>query len=318
MSTTKNPPQDLTLRKLIKKYLIYLETEKNCSPYTVRNYSHYLDRFRRWFEKNYEQEYINRLNTDIVRSYRLFLARVEDDKGQTLAKSTQGYYIIALRAFLKFLARRGIHSLSPEKVDLPKGEAHSLRFLSREQVDRLLNQPDTNDARGLRDRAMLEVLFSTGMRVAELAKLNVDKIDLKTREFQILGKGRRLRVVFLSESAAGWISRYLDSRKDSWKPLWVNILKDPKPDILDGAGEKHRLTVRTVQRLVEKYRRGAGIGFRVTPHVLRHSFATNLLSNGADLRSVQEMLGHKNIATTQIYTHVTNPQLKKIHEKFMK
>lgn len=318
MATSKKTPQDLTLRKLIRKYLVYLEVEKNYSPYTIRNYSHYLDRFRKWFEKNYEQEYINRLNSDIVHDYRLFLARVADEKGQTLSRTTQSYYIIALRALLKYLARKGIHSLAPEKVELPKADTHSPRFLNREQVERLLSQPDTSDPRGLRDKALLEVLFSTGLRVAELAKLNIDKIDFKTREFSVLGKGRRLRVVFLSESSAMWLKKYMDSRKDSWRPLWVHILKEPTNDSLIGGGEKHRLTVRTIQRLVEKYRRAAGISFRVTPHVLRHSFATNLLGNGADLRSVQEMLGHKNIATTQIYTHVTNPQLKEIHEKFMK
>ncbi len=318
MSKPKTPPQDLTLRRLIKKYLVYLEVEKNYSPYTVRNYGHYLDRFRHWFEKNYEQEYINRLTSDIVRHYRLFLARVEDDKGQTLSKTTQSYYVIALRAFLKYLSKKGIRSLAPEKVDLPKADSHSPRFLNREQIERLLAIPDVTDSRGLRDKALLEVLFSTGLRVAELVKLNVDKIDLKAREFSIVGKGRRMRVVFLSDSAAGWLERYLKARQDTWKPLWVRTLKDAPPDDLLGGGERYRLTVRTVQRLVEKYRRAAGIAFRVTPHVLRHSFATNLLSNGADLRSVQEMLGHKNIATTQIYTHVTNPQLKEIHKKFMK
>ena len=312
----KKPAQDLDLKRLIGRYLSYLEVEKNYSPYTIRNYKAYLERFRKWFARHYEQEYINRLTPEIVRSYRLFLARFENERKEMLSRTTQGYYVIALRAFLKYLAKKGIRSLAPEKVELPKGESRQIKFLNRQAVERLMAAVEISSPTGLRDRAILEVFFSTGLRVAELAKLSVDKIDLKAREFAIVGKGRRIRVVFLTDRAVDWLSRYLRSRIDSWKPLWVRT--SGRKSILDTNGESQRLSVRTIQRLVDKYRRQAGIPFKVSPHVLRHSFATNLLTNGADLRSVQEMLGHKNIATTQIYTHVTNPQLKKVHDKFFK
>lgn len=314
--STKKKSEDLSFERLIRKYLTSLEIEKNYSKYTIRNYSHYLSAFRGWFEKHYQQEYINRLTPEIVREYRLYLSRHENEKGESLSRTTQGYYVIALRAFLKFLAKRGIKSLSAEKIDLPKGESHSLKFLTHEQVERLLGQPLMDSLDGMRDKAMLETMFSTGLRVSELAKLDRDKIDLKTREFGVVGKGRRIRLVFLTQRAAGFIGRYLAARTDVWKPLWIRVGGE-KVDPSTGS-EKIRLSVRGIQRIVEKYRKKAQIPMRISPHVLRHSFATNLLQNGADLRSVQEMLGHKNVATTQIYTHVTNPQLKQIHDKFLK
>ncbi|OGD72269.1 hypothetical protein A3A84_02395 [Candidatus Collierbacteria bacterium RIFCSPLOWO2_01_FULL_50_23] len=312
----KSKTEDISLERLINRYLSNIEIEKNYSPYTVRNYKHYLVVFRKWFEKHYQQEYIQRLTPEIVRLYRLFLTRYEDVQGRTLSKATQSYYIISLRAFLKYLARKGIKSLAPEKIDLPKAESRSLKFLSREQVERLLSMPNLQKVEGLRDRAILEVLFSTGLRVSEMMKLDRDKIDLKQREFGIIGKGRHPRVVFLTERAAVWLSRFMKSRDDANKPLWIR-LAGKKSDPTTG-GEKMRLTVRTIQRIVEKYRLMAGLPVRVSPHTMRHSFATSLLQNGADLRSVQEMLGHKNVSTTQIYTHVTNPQLKQIHDKFLK
>jgi site-specific recombinase XerD len=316
MAKKSKSGEDLSLARLIDRYLSYLEVERNYSPFTIRNYGAYLKRFRDWFAKNYEQEYINRLSPEIVRAYRLYLARYKDEKDQMLSRTTQGYYVIALRAFLKYLSKKGIKSLAPEKVELPKGEGRQIKFLNREQIERLMAQPDQGSLVGMRDKAMLEVMFSTGLRVAELAKLSRDKIDLKSREFAILGKGRRIRVVFLSERATRWLADYLALRDDSWKPVWIRTRGRQIPP--DASGDSKRLSVRTIQRIVEKYRRVAGIPFRVTPHVLRHSFATNLLTNGADLRSVQEMLGHKNISTTQIYTHVTNPQLKNVHDKFFK
>ncbi len=312
----KTKTEDISLERLISRYLSNIEVEKNYSPYTVRNYKHYLDIFQKWFEKNYQQEYIQRLTPEIVHHYRLFLTHHEDVQGRTLSKATQSYYIISLRAFLKYLSRKGIKSLAPEKIDLPKVESRSLKFLSREQVERLLTMPSLQKQEGLRDRAILEVLFSTGLRVSEMAKLDRDKIDLKQREFGIIGKGRHPRVVFLTERAAVWLDRYMRSREDANKPLWIR-LAGKKSDPAAG-GEKMRLTVRSIQRIVEKYRLMAGLPIKVSPHVLRHSFATSLLQNGADLRSVQEMLGHKNVSTTQIYTHVTNPQLKQIHDKFLK
>lgn len=314
--TEKKKKEDYSLGKLIRKYLSHIEVEKNYSKYTIRNYRHYLKVFRRWFEGKYKQEYIERLTADMVQQYRLYLARHENEKGKRLSPTTQGYYIIALRAFLKFLSKRGIKSLSAEKVDLPKGESRKIKFLSRDQVERLLRIPDVSDEVGLRDRTILEVLFSTGLRVSELAKLNRDQIDLKSKEFGIVGKGRRTRIVFLSDRACEWLKRYLSIRDDQFKPLWLRY-SGKKVEVVT-SGESLRLSVRSIQRMVEKYRKMAGLPIKVSPHVLRHSFATTLLSSGADLRSVQEMLGHKNVATTQIYTHVTNPQLKKIHQKYLK
>lgn len=308
--------KDLSLKKLIKRYLSHIEVEKNYSKYTLRNYEHYLNFFASWFSRKYEQEYIQRLTSEIVRRYRLHLARFEDDKGKRLGVRTQSYYIIALRAFLKYLAKKGHKSLAAEKVDLPKLGDRKIEFLSREQVERLLNQPVVDDTIGLRDRAILETLFSTGLRVGELAKINRDQIDFKSREFGVVGKGRRARIVFLSRRAAGWLSRYLGARDDDWKPVWVRF-SGKQADVIT-SGESMRLSVRGIQRIVEKYRKLAGVPIKVTPHILRHSYATTLLSSGADLRSVQEMLGHKNVATTQIYTHVTNPQLKQTHEKYLK
>jgi site-specific recombinase XerD len=314
MSETEK--KDLTLRRLINKYLSHIEIEKNYSKYTLRNYRHYLNFFRRFFEKNYEQEYIERLTSEMVRRYRLYLSRFEDVKGKRLSATTQSYYVISLRAFLKYLSKKGIKSLAPEKVDLPKSEARQIKFLTREQVERLLTMPAISDVSGLRDKAILEMLFCTGLRVSELAKIDRDKIDFKAKEFGITGKGRRTRVVFLSDRAASWLKRYLAARDDQFKPLWIRF--SGKEVLPTTAGETLRLSVRGIQRIVEKYRKKAKLPIKVTPHILRHSFATTLLSGGADLRSVQEMLGHRSVATTQIYTHVTNPQLKKIHEKYLK
>jgi len=313
----KKQVNDLGLRILIRRYLSFIEVEKNYSKFTIRNYSHYLLMFRSWFEKHYEQEYIEKLTSEMVRRYRLFLARYEGKDGKRLSATTQSYYVIALRAFLKYCAKKGIKTLSSEKIDLPKGEDHRIKFLDREQVERLLMAPDTSNISGLRDRTILEVLFSTGLRVSELAKLDIDKIDMKEREFGIIGKGRRARVVFLTERCTQWLDRYLSARTDPFRALWVRIPKSGDWDPAMGMKEA-RLSIRGIQRIVEKYRRVAGLPIKVSPHVLRHSFATTLLQQGADLRSVQEMLGHKNVATTQIYTHVTNPQLKKIHDKFLK
>lgn len=312
----KKKKEDYSLEKLINKYLSHIEVERNYSKYTIRNYKHYLKVFKEWFEDKYEQEYIGRLTAEMVQDYRLHLSRHENEKGKRRSVTTQSYYVIALRAFLKFLAKRGIKSLSAEKVDLPKGENRQIKFLNREQVERLLRIPDVSDELGLRDRTIMEVLFSTGLRVSELAKLNRDQIDLKSKEFGIIGKGRRARIVFLSDRAVEWLKRYLSTRDDQFKPLWLRY-SGKKVEVVT-SGESLRLSVRSVQRMVEKYRKMAGLPIKVSPHVLRHSFATTLLSSGADLRSVQEMLGHKNVATTQIYTHVTNPQLKKIHEKYLK
>lgn len=310
-------PLDLTLRLLIKRYLSYIEIEKNYSTWTIVKYSHYLKTFRAWFEKHYAQEYIEKLNPEMVRRYRIFLAHLEDEKGHKLSTTTQSYYVISLRAFLKYCIKKGIKTLAPEKIDLPKAEDHRIKFLDRDQVERLLMSPDTSTPAGIRDRTMLEVLFSTGLRVSELAKLDTDRIDLKQKEFSVVGKGRKSRVVFLSDRACFWLDKYLSMRQDLYRPLWIRIMKNGQYDPALSS-EKLRLSIRSIQRIVERYRKMAGLPIRISPHVLRHSFATTLLQNGADLRSVQEMLGHKNVSTTQIYTHVTNPHLKEVHDKFLK
>jgi site-specific recombinase XerD len=204
--------------------------------------------------------------------------------------------------------------LQPEKIDLPKKEAYAMKFLNLEQVERLLNQPILSKKQGLRDKALLEVLFSTGLRVSELVSLNRDQVDTTRREFGVIGKGRRPRVVFLSEQAAAWLDRWLVSREDQWRPVFIRFAG--KKEQITSDGSDMRLTARSVQRLVDSYCRKAHLPVKISPHGIRHSFATDLLANGAGLRDVQEMLGHKNIATTQIYTHVTKPQLRKVHDQF--
>lgn len=301
------------LRKHIEEFLKYLRVERNCSPLTIRDYRHYLTRFAHWVEENSPIEKPKDINLQLIRSYRYFLAEFADEKGLTLMRITQNYHIIALRAFLRYLVKNDIAVVAPEKIELPKVESRSLKFLDRDQLERLLNAPEISTPQGMRDKALLEMLFSTGLRVSELVKLNHDQINFERREFGIIGKGQRQRVVFLSDRACEWLEKYLATRQDDYKPLFIRYQGN-----LDGqqGGEKMRLTVRSVQRLLEKYVKSAKIPVKATPHVLRHSFATDLLINGADLRSVQELLGHKNIATTQIYTHVTNQQLREVHKAF--
>lgn len=302
------------LEEFISQFLEYMEVEKGASPFTIRNYHFYLQRFAQWYAGVSSSMDIRKLNLAWVRKYRLFLSRYADEKGRTLARVTQSYHVIALRSLLKWLVRHDFEVLAPDKIELPKTQSRSLKFLNRSEVERLLSQPTISTKPGLRDKAILEMLFSTGLRVSELVALNREKIDLNRREFGVIGKGGRARVVFLSKRAAAWIGRYLALREDHWKPLFIRYAKE-KADPAS-AGEEMRLTVRSVQRIVERYSRQAHLPVRITPHGLRHSFATDLLSAGAGLREVQEMLGHKNIATTQIYTHVTDPQLRKVHEAF--
>ena len=302
-----------TLAELIDQFLEYLEIEKNCSKLTIRDYRHYLEVFDKWFTTTLPDKEIKDLNLQIIRKYRVFLANRENDKGMTLKRVTQNYYIIALRSFLRFLIKNDHDTLEPSKIDLPKTESRSLKFLERDQVDRLVMAADTSKEEGLRDRAMLELLFSTGLRVSELVSLNKDRINLERKEFGVIGKGGKSRIVFVSERAAEWIKRYLDKREDVFKPLFIRY---SGKIIEDNGGEKMRLTARSVERMVKKYVRAARIPVDATVHTLRHSFATDLLTNGADIRSVQDMLGHKNIATTQIYTHVTNKQLREVHKSF--
>lgn len=294
-------------------FLESIEIERNLSPLTVRNYGLYLERFNQWFA-NQGYKDLKQLDSEIMRKYRVYLARYVDEKGLTLCKKTQSYYVIALRSWLKWLIKHDAVVMNPEKIDLPKADAHQMQFLSIERLDRLLAQPKISQPQGLRDKAMLELLFSTGLRVSELVKLNRDQLDFKSKEFGIIGKGRRPRVVFLSDRAIYWLERWLSSRRDNWSPVFIR-LAGQKPDIL-ADGEEMRLTTRSVQRAVDKYSRLARLPIKITPHGIRHSFATDLLSNGASLRDVQEMLGHKDIQTTQIYTHVTQPKLKEAHQKY--
>ncbi len=293
-------------------FLESLEVEKNLSNLTIRNYGHYLRRFNAWFKEDGHSD-LKELDRDILRKYRIFLARYCDEMSRTLSKRTQSYHVIALRSWFKWLIKNDQAVMHPEKIDLPKGESTHMEFVNVEEIERLLSQPDLSSKEGLRDKAILEVLFSTGLRVSELVGLSRDQIDLTRREFGVIGKGRRPRVVFLSERAATWLDRYLNSREDNWRPIFIRF-SGKKPDLLMD-GEEMRLTTRSVQRLVDHYARQARLTVKLSPHGIRHSFATDLLINGAGLRDVQEMLGHKNIATTQIYTHVTQPQLKKVYDE---
>ncbi len=301
------------LHGLIDEFLEYLEIEKNCSKLTIRDYRHYLEVFEKWFTASLPGKSIKDLDLATVRKYRVFLANRADDKGLTLMRVTQNYYVIALRSFLRFLIKNDHETLEPSKIDLPKTESRSLKFLEKEQVDRLVMEADTSKEEGIRDRAIMELLFSTGLRVSELVGLNKDRINLERREFGVIGKGGKSRLVFVSDRAAEWIKRYLDKREDNFKPLFIRYSGGVTEE---NGGEKMRLTARSVERLVKKYVRSARIPVDATVHTLRHSFATDLLTNGADIRSVQEMLGHKNIATTQIYTHITNKQLHDVHKSF--
>jgi len=296
---------------LIDQFLEYLEIEKNCSKLTIRDYKHYLEVFNNWFTSTQPSKTIENLDLPTIRKYRVFLANRVDKKGLTLKRVTQNYYVIALRSFLRFLIKNDFKTLEPSKIDLPKTE--SLKFLEKDQVDRLVTSADTSKEEGIRDRTIMELLFSTGLRVSELVKLNHEQLNLDRREFGVIGKGGRGRLVFISDRAADWIKRYLDARGDNFKPLFIRYSGRV---IEEDGGERMRLTARSVERLVKKYVQKARIPVDATVHTFRHSFATDLLTNGADIRSVQEMLGHKNIATTQIYTHITNKQLRDIHKSF--
>ncbi len=304
----------MTLKSLIAEFLEYLEIEKGCSPLTIRQYEHYLKRFYNWATNDSPTAKPEDINLEIVRKYRLYLAHLRAHNGQPLGRVTQSYHIVALRAFLRYLlVQRDIPTLSPDKIELPKQSARSVTFLNLEQLDRLLNSPKIATNTGLRDRTILETLFSTGLRVSELVSLNRDQIDLERKEFGVKGKGSKLRVVFLSDTATEWIERYLRSRRDNFKPLFIR--HNGTVDIRSN-GEGMRLTARSIQRIVAKYAKRAGLPIEATPHTLRHSFATDLLISGADIRSVQEMLGHESIRTTQVYTHVTNRHLKEVHKAF--
>lgn len=285
------------LETLIADYLAYLEIEKNRSRKTQENYGRYL----RGFASRSGAKKISEVTPERVRDFRLALAR------ENLKKITQSYYVIALRNFLKYLVRRGLKVMPPETIELPKVARRDIEVLSYSELERLLGAAQGGSLRALRDRAVLEVLFSTGLRLSELCSLN-RYIDLTSGELSVRGKGEKVRVVFFSPSAQTAIKKYLEKRGDTEEKLFVSLSKSDK---VTGGIEP-----RAVQRLVDFYARKAGIPKKVHPHQLRHSFATDLLVNGADLRSVQEMLGHANIATTQVYTHLTNQELREVHSAF--
>jgi site-specific recombinase XerD len=287
--------------ELVKDFLDYLDVEKNRSPATRKNYERSLKRFL----KEGRIKEISDITESSIRSFRVFLAKPETK----LKKRTQAYHVIVLRNFLKYLAREGIESVPPERVELPKIPSRQIKIVEYEEVERLLNAPEGNSLKALRDRAILETLFSTGLRVSELCSLD-RFINLDRGELTIRGKGEKLRIVFLSNRAKEAIKKYLNKRQDAEGAMFVSISHGKSPKILG------RIIPRTVQRLVNKYTLMAGITGKVTPHQLRHQFATDLLLNGADIRSVQELLGHNNISTTQIYTHITNKELKEVHQSF--
>lgn len=300
----------MTLTALITDFLEYLELERNASQKTIQNYDHYLKRFLD-FSGDIDPQ---KIDLNLIRKYRLYLSRWTDPKTkESLKRVTQNYFMIALRAFLRYLARQDIQTLSPEKIELGETEASPVKVLDETALKQLLQAPDVSDKSGLRDRSLLETLFSTGLRVSELASLNRNTVNLGRKEFSVVGKGSKERIVFLSDSAVEWLERYLKARRDTFNPLFIRFQGSVNPA---DNGEAMRLTPRSIQRIVEKYVKGCGLPVKATPHTLRHSFATDLLINGADIRSVQEMLGHSNISTTQIYTHITNKHLKDVHKAF--
>lgn len=300
----------MNLEELKRQFLEYLEIERGRSIKTVENYDRYLTRFFTFAKVKSPKG----VTEEQVREFRLYLNRQGGTKIggrlETMKRRTQNYYLIALRAFLKFLRKRGVESLSPERIELAKVPERSLDLISPVELERLMKAPAKDTLEGKRDRAILELLFSTGLRISELCSLSTDDVDLTRDEFSVRGKGDKIRVVFISDEARSAIKEYLAGRKDMDDALFVRYGKKAH------VGDEARITPRTVQRLLKHYAVKAGITRKVTPHVIRHSFATDLLSNGADLRSVQALLGHAHIGTTQIYTHVTDAHLRAVHKKF--
>lgn len=307
--------KNFLIKELIRDFLEHSEIEKGHSEATIKSYEHYLYRFLGFLEEKKNKSVGPKdITLDNIRAYRLYLNRLQGQGEESLKKITQNYHLIAIRSFLKYLAKRDIEALSPEKIELADAKRKQVSFLESEEVVALLDSPkkfNKKEEIALRDSAILELLFSTGLRVSELCSLDVLQINTQKGEISVRGKGGRDRVVFISSSAANAVHSYLKIRGDGYKPLFIHYggVKDDNDDFM-------RLTPRSVQRLVSGYAKKAGITKKVTPHTLRHSFATDLLFNGADIRSVQEMLGHSSITTTQMYTHVTNKQLKDVHQAF--
>jgi site-specific recombinase XerD len=297
------------MSELILDYIEHLEVEGGRSAKTAENYRLYLERFVEFTDDTK----VGDITSEMIRKYRLWLNRYKNNSDDELAIITQSYHLIALRGFLGYLSRRDIETLAPNKIVLPKVSRKQVTFLHYDEVERLISGIDISSEAGLRDRAIIELLFSSGLRVSELVNLNRDHVNTKRREFMVRGKGQKDRPVFISEAAAGWVDHYLDVRDDMLAPLFVSYSKNVEAST---SGDFRRLTARSIQRMVSKYARMAGITKHVSPHTMRHSFATDLLMNGADIRSVQSMLGHSSISTTQVYTHVTDEHLREVYEKF--
>ena len=308
----------MDISELVADFLESLEIEKGRSTKTVENYGLYLARFIDLITEDFEgQEMIkpSDITPEILRRFRLKLNRFSDNQNkERLSALTQSYHLIALRGFFKYLAKRGIKSLAPSLIDLPRAAKKQVTFLHFDEIERLLAEIPLDTESGLRDRAIIELLFSGGLRVSELCSLNRDSINLERREFMVRGKGKKDRPIFIDKSTAECIEDYLNMRTDTLPALFLN--NSANQQIPSTSGDFRRLTPRSIERIVQKYTRLAGITKHVTPHTMRHSFATDLLMNGADIRSVQSLLGHANISTTQIYTHITDPHLKEVHEKF--
>jgi site-specific recombinase XerD len=306
---------DTPIIKLIPDFLDYCEVEKGLSAKTQENYSRYLQKFILWLKGSKKESLLpHQLTSDDIWAYRLYLSRFQGPNGQPLKKLTQNYYLIALRALLGYFTAKDLESLPADKIQLPKAaEAEkTVKFLSLEQIEKLLAAADSPKSEGIRDRAILESLFSTGLRIAELGALNREQFanikDKKDLELGIIGKGQHPRTVYFSERALGWIKKYLATRNDKDKALFIHYRA--RNDV------NARLTTRSMERIVKKYALLSGVPFFTTPHTLRHSYATDLLSQGVDLRTIQEFLGHRNIVTTQIYTHVTNKRLRDVHRQY--
>lgn len=299
------------ISEALTDFLGHLEVEGGRSPKTIANYQLYLERFIDFAG----DITVDKITSEVIRRYRLWLNRYKNETtNEELSLITQSYHLIALRGFLTYLSRRNITSLAADKIILPKTARKQVTFLQYDEVVRMINQIPTDTEAGLRDRAVVELLFSSGLRVSELVNLNRDHINLSRREFMVRGKGQKDRPVFISKSAAEHVSSYLDVRTDSLPALFLSYSRrNAAPNL---SGDYRRLSARSIQRMISQYARLAGITKHVSPHTMRHSFATDLLMNGADLRSVQSLLGHSNISTTQVYTHVTDQHLKDIHERF--
>jgi site-specific recombinase XerD len=297
------------ISELLLDYIEHLEVEGGRSSKTAENYRLYLERFIEFSN----DIVVDKITTEMIRKYRLWLNRYRNDNDGELATITQSYHLIALRGFLNYLSKRDIASLSPEKIELPKVSRKQVTFLHYDEVARMLDVIPLDSEQGLRDRAIIELLFSSGLRVSELVNLNRDYVNTKRREFMVRGKGQKDRPVFIGEAAAARVEEYLSARLDNLPPLFLSYSRN---NITTTNSDYRRLTARSIQRLINKYARLAGITKHVSPHTMRHSFATDLLMNGADIRSVQSMLGHSSISTTQVYTHVTDEHLREVHEKF--